>query len=164
MGNTRRQPPAQADPPDSLLQDLAQAFFDLSLAHRASFQGALQSVLTENNVGVAGIQVLHCLSEGSLTMRELAKKSFLEPSSLTGVIDKLELRGWVSRKAAATDRRIKQVALTRSGEAFRSRLMARFREPVPWMASFSPPEQQQLIDLLRKACAFIQAHKPPSGS
>ena len=94
--------------------------------------------------------------EKSLTMSELAQAVVLEPSNLTGVIDKLEARGLVKRGVAATDRRVKLVSMTRSGAALRAKLWERLREPAPWMLALSPRAQRQLLLILRKGLAFEQ--------
>jgi DNA-binding MarR family transcriptional regulator len=94
-----------------------------------------------------------------MTMRELAKAAFCEPSNLTGVIDKLEARGLVARKAATDDRRIKKVSMTRAGVAFRKRLLDRFRQPAPWMSALSTDDQQRLLEIVKRA--IVHAQLPP---
>lgn len=94
--------------------------------------------------------------EKSLTMSELAQAVALEPSNLTGVIDKLEARGFVKRSLAPADRRVKLVSITRPGAALRARIYARLREPEPWMLALSERDQRQLLGILRKALAFVQ--------
>lgn len=91
-----------------------------------------------------------------LTMSELAQAVMLEPSNLTGVIDKLEARGLVKRGLAATDRRVKLVSVTRAGAALRAKLWERLREPAPWMLALSARDQRQLLLILRKGLAFEQ--------
>lgn len=96
----------------------------------------------------------------SATMSELAQSVFLEPSNLTGVIDKLEARGFVKRSLASTDRRVKLVSLTRAGVSLRAKIFARLREPAPWMLALSPRDQRQLLAILRKGLAAMQQPTP----
>jgi DNA-binding MarR family transcriptional regulator len=76
-----------------------------------------------------------------------------EPSNLTGIIDKLEARGLVERRAAADDRRIKMLSLTREGAALRRRLVARLNEPTEWMLRLSADDQRRLRDIFQGALA-----------
>lgn len=98
----------------------------------------------------------------SVTMSELAQKVFLEPSNLTGVIDKLEARGLAKRGLAPTDRRVKLVSLTRAGATLRAKIFERLREPAPWMLALSERDQRQLLTILRKGMAFMQRQAPGS--
>lgn len=55
--------------------------------------------------------------EGDLPIALLGERLGLPPSTMTGLADRLEEEGYVRRKAHPTDRRAKQIALTRKGEA-----------------------------------------------
>lgn len=140
----------------SLTEELAQTFFDLLIRHRAGFQGAV----AQAGLSVTQLHTLQSLADQPMTMRELARAAFCEPSNLTGVIDKLEAKGLVARKAGTDDRRIKKVSLTRAGTAFRKRLLDRFRQPAPWMTKLSTEDQQQLLEILRRAILLAE---PPSA-
>ena len=130
-----------------LTHDLARTFFALLMRQRARFQGIV------SELGLSGTQVhiLQFLSDGPVTMRELAIKSLCEPSNLTGVIDKLEEKRFVQRRADRHDRRIKQVSLTRTGRAFRDKLLASLSQPSPWMVQLSEADQQALLEILGRA-------------
>ena len=95
-----------------------------------------------------------------MTMRDLAEKSACEPSNLTGLIDKLESKRFVQRRVDRADRRIKRVSLTRTGRAFRDKLMARLGEPVPWMIALTADDQQQLLGIIGRALSGV-ATMPP---
>lgn len=140
----------------ALTEELAQTFFELLIRHRAGFR----DVLGQTGLSVTQLHVLQNLGEGPMTMRELASASFCEPSALTGIVDKLESMGFLSRRASTEDRRSKQVSLTRSGAAFRRRLLDRFKEPAPWMAALSAEDQLQFLAILRRAIALAQPVEP----
>lgn len=86
-------------------------------------------------------------------MSEVAATIGCGPSNLTGIIDKLEARGFVKRRPGRGDRRVKEVSLTRTGQAFRNRLLARIREPAPWMRALSAEDQRSLIAIFARALA-----------
>ena len=85
-----------------------------------------------------------------IAMRELAEGLHCDPSNITGIVDRLEARGLVERRAAPRDRRIKVLVLTRRGAELRARLLERLSEAPPAIARLSPDEQRQLRDLLRR--------------
>jgi DNA-binding MarR family transcriptional regulator len=155
MSSKRRSSNTVAVSSDPLTQELAQTFFDLLIRHRAGFQGVMAGI----GLTLPQLHAVQSLAEKPLTMRELANASFCEPSNLTGIIDKLEARGLVARNPDPTDRRIKQVSLTRAGQALRRRLLDRLREPAPWMVALAAEDRSQLLEILRRAIVLAQ---PPS--
>jgi len=70
---------------------------------------------------------------------------------VTGIVDRLEARGLVERRAAPEDRRVKLLCLTDAGEAIRARVRERIEVPPPELAALSPHEQRELSDLLTRA-------------
>ena len=56
------------------------------------------------------------LQHGALPLGQLSKKMYLHPSTVTGVVDRLESKGYVVRGRDATDRRIVTVSLTPAGK------------------------------------------------
>jgi MarR family transcriptional regulator, organic hydroperoxide resistance regulator len=55
-------------------------------------------------------------AEESLSLSELSKKMYLHPSTVTGVVDRLEKKGYVFRDRGQEDRRVVKVQLTPSGK------------------------------------------------
>jgi MarR family transcriptional regulator, organic hydroperoxide resistance regulator len=88
-----------------------------------------------------------------IAMRALADGLHCDPSNITGIVDRLEARGLVERRAAPGDRRIKTLVLTGDGVRLRARLLERLSEPPPAIAALSADEQRQLRDLLRRIVA-----------
>ena len=69
-------------------------------------------------IGITGPQLwaLKTIStNGSLSPGELSKKMYLHPSTITGVVDRLEKKGYVVRDRGQEDRRIVKVQLTLKG-------------------------------------------------
>jgi DNA-binding MarR family transcriptional regulator len=72
------------------------------------------------NFGVTGPQLwaLKTLSHhDSLSLSELSEKMYLHPSTITGVVDRLERKGYVKRNRDEGDRRVVYVALTTKGKS-----------------------------------------------
>ena len=85
-----------------------------------------------------------------LPMHELADMLACDNSNVTGLVDRLEARGLVTRKPSAEDRRVKHVVLTAAGRRMRSRVLDRVGEPAAGLSRLSGPEQRQLRDMLRR--------------
>jgi DNA-binding MarR family transcriptional regulator len=97
-------------------------------------------------------QLLRVLEPGSPTpMRRLACVMRCDPSNITGLADRLEERGLVERRADASDRRVKGLALTPEGERVREQFVERLLEPPEAIASLPAAEQRALRDALRRA-------------
>lgn len=69
--------------------------------------------------GITGPQLwtLTTISKnGSLSLGELSKKTYLHPSTITGLIDRLEKKGYVERDRDQRDRRVVKLLLTPKGK------------------------------------------------
>ena len=69
--------------------------------------------------GITGPQLwaLKTLStNGSLPLGQLSKLMYLHPSTITGVVDRLEKKGYVARDRVHKDRRVVMVQLTPEGK------------------------------------------------
>ncbi|HEY7619836.1 MAG TPA: MarR family transcriptional regulator [Solirubrobacteraceae bacterium] len=84
-------------------------------------------------------------------MSELAQALRCDNSNVTGIVDRLEDRGLVERRAAERDRRVKMLTITERGAEVRDRLAARLEEPPAPLASLSIEDQRALRDIMRRA-------------
>jgi DNA-binding MarR family transcriptional regulator len=85
-----------------------------------------------------------------LPMHELAGLLACDNSNVTGLIDRLEARGLVSRQPSSDDRRVKHVVLTPAGRRLRKRMLDRVGRPAEGLERLSVAEQRQLRDLLAR--------------
>jgi len=98
------------------------------------------------------------LSQGKLvrelaqpqSQRELARRLHYDPSNITALADSLESRGLIERRADASDRRFRLLALTPEGERLRLSLEERLAQPPNFLDRLTPTEQKQLLQLLAK--------------
>ena len=86
-------------------------------------------------------------------MGELAEAMHCDNSNITGIVDRLEERGLVERRAAEHDRRVKLIALTPAGERLREQLNLRMADPPEPLKRLSAKDQRTLRDILRRAVA-----------
>jgi DNA-binding MarR family transcriptional regulator len=62
--------------------------------------------------------VLQCLGlEGELPIAAIGQRLGLSPSTMTGLVDRLEEQGYVRRRPHASDRRVTVLVLSRKGSA-----------------------------------------------
>jgi DNA-binding MarR family transcriptional regulator len=79
--------------------------------------------------GITGPQLwaLHTISRSvKLSLGELSKKMYLHPSTISGVVDRLEKKAYVVRDRGEKDRRVVKVQLTPKGK----RLVKRTPNPI----------------------------------
>ncbi|SDT77068.1 DNA-binding transcriptional regulator, MarR family [Streptomyces sp. TLI_053] len=117
----------------------------VALFHREYEEAAAARSLTG-----AQAKVLALLRRGPMPMRQIAQTLSCEPSNITGIVDRLETRGFVTRQPDLQDRRVKLVAATETGAGASEELRESLnfaREP---LAALGPEERTQLRDLLRR--------------
>jgi DNA-binding MarR family transcriptional regulator len=137
------QPPSGQDPITLEVVDLMARM--VALFHKEYEEAAAARSLTGAQAKVLGL-----LRLGPLPMRQIAQTLSCEPSNITGIVDRLELRGLVERQADPADRRIKLVATTEAGRAASSELRESLRFAREPLASLAQDERTQLRDLLRR--------------
>jgi DNA-binding MarR family transcriptional regulator len=94
-------------------------------------------------------------------MVSLARSLHCHDSNVTGLVDRLEQRGLIERQSNPKDRRVKLIALTKTGETFRNRLLERLFEPLPFIAVLTLQDQTALRDILFRATQAMQMTSAP---
>jgi MarR family transcriptional regulator for hemolysin len=87
--------------------------------------------------------------EDGMTQVELADILDLGKVALSGLLDRLETKGWIERRADAMDRRAKRVFLTEQASEITEEMMAQGRVMMEGvLVDMSKDEHHQLADLL----------------
>jgi len=86
---------------------------------------ALDEALADLGLSAAEINALACIGEET-TVRELVAATAQRPSTLTGVLDRLERRGSIERAPNPADRRSVLVRLTPEGRRQAARVAVAF--------------------------------------
>jgi DNA-binding MarR family transcriptional regulator len=86
-------------------------------------------------------------------MREIAESLYCDASYVTDMVDKLEQRGLIERRADERDRRVKRIALTPDGEKVRARGLELLYEPPAALSALPDDEQRKLAELLGRVLA-----------
>jgi DNA-binding MarR family transcriptional regulator len=119
----------------------------------------LMQVLKPFEVTFEQWEILHTLFEnGTMSQSDLAKCLDKEQASITRMIDKLEIRKWVTRQSNNSDRRIKEILLTPLGHKTQEEMlliMAPLQEELE--SFFTADEKSQLLTLLTRVHTITQA-------
>jgi DNA-binding MarR family transcriptional regulator len=118
------------------------------------------AIITELGLSFQQSMALMQLEPGvPAPMSSLATAMHCDNSNVTGIVDRLEAAGLAERRATEHDRRVKTVALTEKGEALRAEVQRHAGQPPPALAALSREDAIALRDILRRACAVLDA--PP---
>jgi len=110
------------------------------------------AIASEFDLAPAQLGALKALDpDAPVPMRDLAEKLACDNSNVTGIIDRLEDRGLVERRASPADRRVKMLVVTQEGVDVRRRVKERMEEPPEALKRLTVAEQALLRDLMRKA-------------
>jgi DNA-binding MarR family transcriptional regulator len=91
-------------------------------------------------------------------MRWLADAQGCDASNITGIADRLEERGLIERQADPNDRRVKILAVTRTGAKLRDQIFAGgVTTELPGLESLNAQERRQLAALLERLVKPIES-------
>ncbi|HEX6927457.1 MAG TPA: MarR family transcriptional regulator [Longimicrobiaceae bacterium] len=103
--------------------------------------------LTLTEFGI--LEVLY--HKGPLLLGEVQKRILVSSGGVTYLVDRLEEKGLVERRACPEDRRARYAALTPAGEALIARIFPAHAELIEeLMSPLTAEEQRQAVDLLRR--------------
>ncbi len=117
-----------------------------------------EEVLKEFGVTGPQLWLLKTLrEEGGTSVGELSEKMYLHISTVSGIIDRLEAKGYVVRKREARDRRVVTVHLTAAGK----RIVDRAPEPSQGkllysLQTLSEKEVLEMHDALQKIVRLME--------
>ena len=118
---------------------------------------ALSAALVEENLTAAEINALANLGDGgALSVRELSDRTGTRASTLTGILDRLENRGYLTRELDAGDRRSFRLPLTEAGRAVADRVLTAIadleREALARLSADQIVGYHAVITALQEAC------------
>ena len=103
----------------------------------------------ELELSAAQCHVLRLLDpDRAMSMRQVADGLGCDASNVTGLIDRLEARGLVRRRASEEDRRVKALELTPKGARLRAVFLERMTVPPEGLERLTAREQQALVRIL----------------
>ena len=128
---------------DRLVDALAQTAFWVT--------SALNRVAADNDMSITQLRMLGILRGRSPRMTDLATHLGLEKSTLSGLIDRAERRGLVTRRPSDDDKRAIEIALTPQGDDAARRLESDVRSAIlPHTRRIDSTDQTHLTAILEK--------------
>lgn len=143
----------QEDCEDSILESLRRIIRAIDLYSR-------YLVLRHNLTGPQLVCIRHLLRHGPDAPGTLARRVSLSPATVTGIVDRLEKRGLVTRERSRTDKRMVEIALTDAGRQLAAQMPPPLHETFSRGLSALPVEEQREIDrVLTKIVAMMEARE-----
>jgi DNA-binding MarR family transcriptional regulator len=117
----------------------------------------LSAALADLNLSAAEINALANLGEGgTLSVRQLSERTGTRASTLTGLLDRLENRGYLVRELDPSDRRSFRLPLTGLGQEVAARALAAIadleREALSRLDAAQLAGYHAVITALQEAC------------
>ena len=132
---------APAPPPGEGDLGVVDALAQLTFA----VQGALGRIAAAHDLSIAATRLLGILRDRRPTIKELAALLQLDKSSVTGLVDRAQERGLVTRTASTLDRRSVQVAITTAGQELVDQVQAAFEAEIAVLiAELNPAQRTRL--------------------
>ncbi len=138
---------SSAAKPSSAAEEARALLRDLLFAERRRFFGAAAEF--ELHPAQAGA-LMHLDEESGLPMHEIAAHLACDNSNVTGIVDRLEVRGLVTRRASERDRRVKYIVPTALGLEVRDAMRERMARAPMGIERLSANDQRVLRDLLAR--------------
>lgn len=91
---------------------------------------------------------LRCSGEGEASQRDLERELRLKPSTINGIVSRLEEKGYVKRRPSPDDARVRLVSLTETGRGMVGRFRAAMRESDRRLCAPLSDEECRLLEEL----------------
>lgn len=138
----------------------------LLMADHLMVQKALVASVKDTGLTPGQPKVLdYLLRHDGAIQKEIATFCHIEPASLTAILNGMEGKGFIQRRAVGNDRRSLHVYLTETGRTYADRLDREFvRIEAEALRGFSESESLQLQDLLGRVYQNMIAAQRKEGT
>ncbi len=135
----------------SVADSVTQSLLDIVPRLNRWAEASVARVAGEERLSLRQLSALAMIESEQTTLGDVARRLMVTPAVVTGLIDRLERRGYVRRISSTDDRRRVLLALTDEGRAAADAVSASLREEMAVaLGSFSPSELEQLDASLAK--------------
>jgi MarR family transcriptional regulator, lower aerobic nicotinate degradation pathway regulator len=110
--------------------------------------GLVAEVASGHDTSMAQTRLLGVLRDRQPGMNELAMLLDLDKSSVTGLVDRAEKRGLVTRRVSAVDRRAFQVSLTGRGRRLVDKVAQEFQDRIDAIVTGLSVDEQVVLSRL----------------
>jgi len=95
--------------------------------------------------------------QDDLSLTEVGERLFIQPPSVTAVVDRMERQGLVKRIHSKTDLRVRHLSLTPYGRKLVTRVLRQHAERIDSLFdAFEPGEHETLLALVKKLEAHLR--------
>jgi DNA-binding MarR family transcriptional regulator len=122
-------------------------------------QGALGRIAAAHDMSIVQARLLGILRDRSPTIKELALFLQLDKSSATGLVDRAEERGLVTRTASLRDGRSVQVTMTAAGRELCDRGTAAFEDEIAVLVAELSPSQRARLSATASLIVLADARR-----
>ncbi len=142
------------------LQDLL-----LALGRRRSLRDPIASMCEQLQFTPPQVHAILWLGrDGALTMGDLARRLGVTEKTVTGVVDRLERQGHLTRERSSTDRRVVHCRLTEDGQATWHRLERLVSQGMrQFLGILDAGDRKALFSILEKLLQRIDAPPTPAA-
>ncbi len=134
---------------------LVDALAQLSFA----VQGALGRITALHDLSIVQARLLGILRDRSPTINELARFLQLDKSSVTGLVDRAQDRGFVRRIPSAHDGRSVQVTITAAGKRLVDRATVDFEAEIALLVADLNPAQRARLSVTASHVVVADARR-----
>ena len=135
----------------TLLMDLERDIYKLLFQHFQAEHRNWSAACHEFGLTLSQAHLMRRLTPTTpVKMNGLADALDCDASNITGLVDKLEIRGLIERQPGRGDRRVKMIALTRKGIKFRAKLLERLSQPSAAITCLSLSDKRTLRRIVKQ--------------
>ena len=143
--------------------DLLSTRIVLDLLHTYEVYHQLSArYMTEYGLSKSSLNILMLLSdrrEEGMQLHHLGELLLVSKANITGLIDSLEEKGWVTRVVDASDRRVRYARITEKAEELLNEFMpVHYRHTQALLQDLSAHEKETLSALLKKTRRSMREH------
>ena len=143
--------PAPRHRRDPVSAEVLELFWTISQAFYTNYDEAAEA----HDLTRMQAFVLANLLAGPQPMRRLADSLKCEPSNITGLVDRMEARGLVTREPDPEDRRVKNITATELGRESFEAVWGGLTFAAEPLRALSDQERRTLRDLLRRVAGAV---------
>ncbi len=135
----------------SVSESVTQALLEIVPRLNRWAEASVSRAAGEERLSLRQLSALTMIESEQTTLGDVARRLMVTPAVVTGLIDRLERRGYVRRVNSTDDRRRVLLALTDEGRAAAESVSSSLREEMASaLSSFSPSDLEQLDRSLAK--------------
>jgi MarR family transcriptional regulator, 2-MHQ and catechol-resistance regulon repressor len=128
---------------------------------REAFAAHLHADVARHDLTLMEFGILEVLfHKGPLLLGEVQRRILVSSGGVTYLVDRLERKGLVERRACPNDRRARYAALTAAGEEMIGRIFPAHAERIEHLASALTPEEQLTLHELLRRLGLAAAAEP----